>query len=194
MMRSSLLSSIFAFLASWMPGASLQAAQPLLSVPSEPAADPAARPDPVVEPDPTPPATLGSRGATPTHYRAFSVLAVRMTDVASSKALVAFRERAKTIKLEDSQVVRDQALALLDHFALIADRYAPLHDADDDATRTRRSATMLAAIGKLDDALAAIMASAQINADGFESAVRFIDIRYDTAAGDNAVGYGLTSV
>lgn len=188
MTSPSLLSSIFAFLASWMPGASAQPPQALLPVASEPAVEP------VVQPEPAPPATLGSRGATPTHYRAFSLLAVRMTDAASGKALYEFRQRAKTIKLEDSQVVRDQALALLDHFALIADRYAPLHDADDDAMRARRSATMFDAIVKLDDALAAIMASARINSDGFDSAVRFIDIRYDTVAGENAVGYGLTSV
>lgn len=188
MMRSGLLSSIFAFLASWMPQASAQEEPPLLSAPSEPIVEP------VAEHGPTPPATPGARGATPIHYRAFSVLSVRMTDPASHKALVDFRQRVKTIKLEDSQVVRDQALALLDHFALIADRYAPLHDADDGATRARRSATMLAAIGKLDGALAAIMASAQVDADGFDSAVRFIDIRYDTSAGENAVGYGLTSV
>lgn len=201
MTRSNLLKTILALAASWFPQFAARAEQPLLSAPAEPLGEPVAAPvahEPAPEPahEPTRSKALGARGATPIHYRAFSVLGVRLKDQASADALAAFRTRVKTIKLQDSQIVRDQALALLDHFASLADQYAPLHDdvETDEAIRMRRRATMFAAVVKLDAALADILASADRSDLEFESAVRFIDLRYETAASADAADYGLTSI
>jgi len=137
---------------------------------------------------------LGERGATPLHYRAFSVLAVRCEDVAMRETMVAFRNRAKTIKLQDDPFVRTEALRVMDHFAYVVDRYAAIHDDTSGSTRKDKADRMLVTMRRMDDALEAIMSSATLSADGFDSALRFVETAYDPAAAAAVADYGLTSI
>jgi hypothetical protein len=189
MARNSLLASFFAYFGTWFAQQQAQAPQPQ-TIPS------IATPEPEPEPEPVQVVrvhTIGERGATPRHYRAFSLLAVRCEDVAMRDAMVAFRNRAKLIKLEDDEQVRNEALRVMDHFAFVMDRYAPLHDDTSGDVRVDKAAKMLVTMRRMDDALDAILSSSSTSADGFESAVRFIEIAYDPAAAI-AEDYGLTSI
>lgn len=142
---------------------------------------PAPAPIPIAAPVPQ---TLGARGATPTHYRAFSLLQTRVAGVQASAALFAFRERVKTIKLEDSEVVRNEALQLMDHFVQLIERYVPLHDASEGKERAAFQTKLVASLKRLDEALALILSRSELSTDGFETATRFIELRYAESSED----------
>lgn len=147
-----------------------------------------ALPDAPAQPAP-PRVGTGAAGATPAHYRAFSLLSVRTAgDPRFEKHLAAFRTTAKTIRDERDPVARDAALKVLDHFVGVAQAYA---DAWDDTPEVRRAQlrnklkpTLLQLHQALKDALAASNSDV---AKALAVEQRFVEIRY----GEDAPNYGL---
>lgn len=132
---------------------------------------------------------LGDRGATPTHYRAFSVVQHRLGR-ANLAILNRFRETMKTVKLNDSEVVRNEALAILTTFVALVDSYVPLWDAAEpgQAIETLEADFMV----KLQDLHASLKATLiEIpSTDAFETVGRYIETRY----AKTAPTYGLASI
>jgi len=135
------------------------------------------------------PTTLGSRGATPLHYRAFSLLRPRLTSLALREKLVCFRARTKTIKLYDAEPVRDEALRLLDRFVQIADEFAPLFDRADADGRNALQLRLSSSIDILDGALQDILQGNEVSSVRFDELTRFVELRYAPAE-----TYGLASI
>jgi hypothetical protein len=144
-------------------------------------------------------------GASPTHYRAFSLLQPRIISDdrfgGPHKAIAAFRERAKSIKLLKDQQINDAACAVLDTFVELVDAFTPLWDAagKDDEMRLFQIGTgarmglrsdMLETVGKLDAELARVLSGETRSRDRFETVQRFVEIRYGDAKDD----YGLAPV
>lgn len=123
-------------------------------------------------------AKLGDRGATPAHYRAFSLLQTRTDGARFSEALYSFRLNAKRIKLEEDETIRAEALRLMDSFVLLADEFAPLSDNLAGAELKAVNDAMRDTVLRLDASLDAILDGSTRSTDGFRTAVRFIETRY----------------
>ena len=149
---------------------------------------PQLQPKPLTAPSPAPrPLALGARGATPVHYRAFSLLRPRLDSDRGREVLIRFRERAKTIKLQDEEPVRYEALRLLDRFVQIADEFTPLFDRGEADARTALEDRLSDSMEILDGALEDILQGAEVTSARFDQLTRFVEIRY--APGE---GYGLS--
>ena len=122
--------------------------------------------------------TLGDRGATPKHYRAFSLLQTRTNSTRVDDALYSFRLNAKRIKLEEDDAIRAEALRLMDSFVLLAEEFVPLSDNLAGAELRTLNEDMRTAVLRLDASLDAILDGAERSTDGFRTAVRYIETRY----------------
>ena len=122
--------------------------------------------------------TLGARGATPAHYRAFSLLQTRTNGARFDQALFSFRENAKRIKFEDDETIRAEALRLMDSFVLLADEFAPLSDNLAGAELKAVNDAMRDTVLRLDASLDGILDGSTRSTDGFRTALRFIETRY----------------
>lgn len=149
--------------------------------------------EPALErPMPLLPATkpkLGERGATPMHYRAFSVVQHRLSRLHHG-ALKAFRETTKTIKLHDVEGVRDEALAILTTFVALVDAYAPLWDAANPGEEIEAlEADFMTKLADLHSSLKTTLTKVQ-STDAFETVGRYIETRY----AKTEPMYGLTAI
>lgn len=150
----------------------------------------AAAQPPKTEPAP-PKVGTGAAGATPVHYRAFSLLSVRTAgDTRFEKHLADFRKTAKTIRDERDPVARDAALKVLDHLVGVAQAYADVwHDTPEGRRaqlRNKLKPTLLQLHQALKDALATSNSDV---ANTLAVEQRFVEIRY----GEDTLDYGLTS-
>lgn len=138
---------------------------------------------------PAPQPKLGERGATPVHYRAFSVVQHRLGRLHHG-ALKDFRETTKTIKLHDVEGVRDEALAILTTFVSLVDAYAPLWDAANPGEEIEAlEADFMTKLADLHSCLKTTLATVH-STDAFETVGRYIETRY----AQTPPTYGLTTV
>lgn len=153
-------------------------------------------------------ATLAPRaiGATPTHYRAFSLLQPRIKPdrrmPGAQKAIVSFREHAKEIRQLKTRQVNDAACAVLDTFVQLVDAFIPLWDAAGKAedllvseigegARVELHAEMLETVARLDAELARVLSGESLSREHFDTVQRYVEIRYGEDAKE---GYGLSPV
>lgn len=136
-------------------------------------------------------------GATPTHYRAFTLLQARLqkNDTFFDSAhpdIVAFRERTKKVKEQDDRLVLAAAHRLLDNFVDLVEAFVPAWNAADDngelelyeigkGDRSRLRDSMLRTVRLLDAKLAEILASSPATSDRFDVMQRYFEIRYQGA-------------
>lgn len=171
------------------------------------AAEPQPVPAPVIE-APAAPVPAPRMAATPTHYRAFSLLQPRITDddadgwdVRAHKSIVAFRDRAKAIKdLKDPEIAA-AACAVLDTFVEAVDAFIPLWDAAGkseglivfeigEGGRVRLHAEILETVAMLDAELARTLSGQSVSRDRFDTVQRYVETRY----GGPTETYGLGPV
>jgi hypothetical protein len=146
----------------------------------------------------TTPALAGSLGgATPMHYRAFTLLQARLqkNDTFFDGAhpdIVTFRERTKKVKEQTDHAVLAGAHRLLDNFAQLVDAFVPVwNTADNDGMlelyeigqgdRARLREDMLRTVRLLDAELAVILASNPVTSDRFDVMQRYFEARYQRA-------------
>jgi len=144
----------------------------------------------------TTPVTRNLGGATPMHYRAFTLLQARLKATAGYSAahpdIVTFRERTKKVKEQADHAVLAGAHRLLDNFVQLVDAFVPVWNAaDDDGTlelnetgqgdRARLSEDMLRTVRLLDAELAVILASNPVTSDRFDVMQRYFEARYQRA-------------
>lgn len=145
-------------------------------------------------------------GATPAHYRAFSLIQPRIINYIdheqdSHPALAAFRNKAKEIRTLNNEQISDAACGVLDTFVALVDAFVSLWDAVGktenlrifevgQGARVQLRADMLATIAKLDAELQEILSSETVSHDKFNAVQRFVDMRY----GQSKDSYGLNSI
>ena len=144
-------------------------------------------------------------GATPIHYRAFSLLQPRITNdersIGAHKAIVSFREHAKAIRQLNDQQVNDAACAVLDTFVELVDAFTPLWDAAGKAeellvfeigegARVALHADILETVARLDAELSRVLSGETQSRERFDTVQRYVEIRY----GDEPKDYGLSSL
>lgn len=146
---------------------------------------------------------IQANGATTTHYRAFSIVSVRLQKSTWGKdklakrsertiaALTALRVRTKTIKTQD-RVVQDEALGVLDTFVKYVDAFAPLWDAAAMNERGILLDGLVDTIAKLDDELKDVLTAGAPTRDRLDTVTRFIEQRY--VAEGTVEDYGLSAI
>lgn len=155
----------------------------------------------------TPAAAMATatKGATPTHNRALSLLAPRiLTDIANGynqthPAIVGLRKRAKTIKNVPDAQTADAALAVLDTLVTLVDAFIPLWETAGNGAltagqigtgdRARLHAEMLETVARLDDELERILTPGDLARNQLDTVKRYVETRY-APTGD----YGLDMV
>lgn len=190
-------------------GKLLNALVNLVSIPDDDFPEIAAVPVAAPLPAPVPARAIG---ASPTHYRAFSLLQPRIRSAVRSGSgreymqdghttITAFRVRTKAIKDVTDQAVNDAACVVLDTFVKLVDAFVPLWTSAGDTegllvgeigtgARVPLKEDLLETVERLDAELTRILTPGEVSRDRFETVQRFVETRYAAETDD----YRLTPV